>query len=104
MGECSAIFFCVCSQNELSRFQAVLSFFMSYFSNIIILEKLSEHIFFYLFFRQFSLFCDTFSIFVYLPGDLVVGVRFGSDANITFSTPIFLPKLLTQRRRVQFDP
>lgn len=50
MGECSAIFFCVCSQNELSRFQAVLSFFMSYFFNIIILEKLSEHIFFYLFF------------------------------------------------------
>lgn len=31
MGECSAIFFCFCSQNELSRFQAVLSFFLSYF-------------------------------------------------------------------------
>lgn len=27
MGECSAIFFCFCSQNELSRFQAVFSFF-----------------------------------------------------------------------------
>lgn len=50
MGECSAIFFCFCSQNELSRFQAVLSFFISYFNNIIILLKLSEHIFFYLFF------------------------------------------------------
>ena len=49
MGECSAIFFCFCSQNELSRFQAVFSFFLSDFSNIIILEKLSEHIFFDLF-------------------------------------------------------
>ena len=50
MGECSAIFFFVCSQNELSRFQAVFSFFLSYMYTLMILDKLSEHRFFYLFF------------------------------------------------------
>ena len=48
MSECSAIYFCFCAKNELSRFQAVFSFFLSYLLNMIILEKLS--VFFYLFF------------------------------------------------------
>lgn len=114
MGECSAIFFCFCSQNELSRFQAVFSFFLSYFLALILLEKLSEHVFFSLFFLclvvefilveynfsfPFFLFCRTFSIFVYLPGDLVVGVRFGCSASIPVSAPLFLPKIFPQKKK-----
>lgn len=52
MGGCSAIIFCFYSQNELSRFQAVLSFFLSYLSILILLDKFSVQIFviiFYLF-------------------------------------------------------
>lgn len=49
MGECSAIYFCFCSKDELSRFQAVFSFFISSFLNMLILEKLAEHVFFCLF-------------------------------------------------------
>lgn len=50
MGECSAILFCFNCQNELSRFQAVLSFFLSYLSILILLDKFSVHIFVILFY------------------------------------------------------
>lgn len=118
MGECSAIYFCFCSKNELSRFQAVFSFFMSYFCIIIILEKLSVYIFFDLFllflvlefllveytgFFSFNLLFFAI-LYAYLCICPAVGVRFGFFATLPISTRLFLPKLLTQRSGVQFDP
>lgn len=47
MSECSAIIFCF---NSLSRFQAVFSFFLSYLSILILLDKFSVHIFLILFY------------------------------------------------------
>lgn len=49
MGECSAIYFVFYSNNELSRGQSLFTFFISYFLILVILDKVSAHIFFFLF-------------------------------------------------------